>query len=68
MRQGNKPRADIGQFEAVYRAPHMAMATLALALSALLAACSQPAETSAPEARPVRTITVAKREAACRSS
>jgi RND family efflux transporter MFP subunit len=33
------------------------------AVSMLLAACSQQAETSTPEARPVRTVTVAKREA-----
>ena len=34
-----------------------------LILSMMLAACSQQAETAAPEARPVRTITVEKREA-----
>ncbi len=31
-------------------------------LSALLAACGQKSETAAPEARPVRTVTVAKRD------
>ena len=34
----------------------------ALAAAALLAACQSEAETAAPEARPVRTVTVVKRE------
>ena len=38
-------------------------ALVLLTLSVMLAACSQQAEPSVPEARPVRTITVAKREA-----
>ena len=38
------------------------IALAALAAAALLAACSPEAETAAPEARPVRTVTVVKRE------
>ena len=34
-----------------------------MSLFVALAACSQQAETAAPEARPVRTVTVQKREA-----
>jgi membrane fusion protein, multidrug efflux system len=63
MYQGNQPRARPRHFESVCRSPHIALVALALALPVLLSACSQPAETAAPEARPVRTITVAKREA-----
>ena len=47
----------------VQRSKVSTSALLALVLPVLLAACSQQAETSAPEARPVRTVTVEKREA-----
>jgi RND family efflux transporter MFP subunit len=63
MRQGSTVRANSGWFAAVCRSPYIAFSTLALALPALLSACSQQAETTAPEARPVRTVTVQKREA-----
>jgi len=63
MHQGHEHRANFGQFETIRRLPNIASAALALALPLLLLACSQQAETSTPEARPVRTITVAKREA-----
>jgi RND family efflux transporter MFP subunit len=63
MHQGRKSRANSGQFVAVCRLPSIAFSALTLALPVLLSACSQEAETSAPEARPVRTVTVQKREA-----
>ena len=43
-----------------WRQPRLLLA--ALATAALLAACQPEAETAAPEVRPVRTVTVAKRE------
>ena len=63
MHQGRTPRTGPGQFEAACRSRYIALSALVLALPALLSACSQQAETSAPEARPVRTVTVQKREA-----
>lgn len=43
------------------RLPHLPL--VALALSPMLASCGQEASTAAPEARPVRTVTVEKRQA-----
>jgi RND family efflux transporter MFP subunit len=63
MHQRRNSRANCGQFAATCRSSCIAFSALALALPVLLSACSQQAETSAPEARPVRTITVEKREA-----
>jgi RND family efflux transporter MFP subunit len=48
------------EVKAICRLSRNALA--ALALPALLAACSPEAETAAPEARPVRTVTVVKRD------
>jgi membrane fusion protein, multidrug efflux system len=51
----------VGDVKAVSRSLRAAFAVLILSME--LAACSQQAETSAPEARPVRTVTVERREA-----
>ena len=51
----------VGDVRAVYPCLRAAFAILTLPM--MLAACSQQAETAAPEARPVRTITVEKRAA-----
>jgi membrane fusion protein, multidrug efflux system len=48
------------EVKAICRLSRNALA--ALALPALLAACSPEAETAAPEVRPVRTVTVVKRD------
>src|SRR5262245_6860701 len=50
-----------GEVTAAFRLPRTAL--IVPALSALLAACQPEIETAAPQARPVRTVTVAKREA-----
>jgi RND family efflux transporter MFP subunit len=50
-----------GDATATFRLPRAVL--ILLALPALLAACGRNAETAAPEARPVRTVTVEKREA-----
>jgi membrane fusion protein, multidrug efflux system len=47
----------------VSAAGFLAPVLLTLLLPVLLAACSQQAETAAPEARPVRTVTVERRDA-----
>ena len=47
--------------KAAWRLPRTAL--VVLALPALLAACGPEVETAAPEARPVRTVTVERREA-----
>ena len=52
--------ACIGLVKATCRVPRAAL--LVLALPTLLAACQPEAENSAPEVRPVRTVTVVKRE------
>lgn len=50
----------VGQVRATRRMPRSAV--MALALAAVLAACQKEADTAVPEARPVRTATVEKRE------
>ena len=53
--------ACFGHVKAICRPPLIALA--ALALPAMLAACQPEVEKAAPEARPVRTVTVERREA-----
>src|SRR5262245_58954876 len=51
----------VGDVPAAFRPPRTVL--ILSAVSALLAACGPEVETAAPQARPVRTVTVAKREA-----
>lgn len=53
----------VGLSRFTIRLSHILWLTTLLALSACLAACGQKSETAAPEARPVRTVTVVKRDA-----
>jgi RND family efflux transporter MFP subunit len=53
--------ASVGDVKAIYR--RLQAALLVLALPAALAACRADTEAAAPEARPVRTVTVERREA-----
>lgn len=53
--------ASVGGVKAIYRLPQAAL--LVLALPAMLVACRPETEAAAPEARPVRTVTIERREA-----
>jgi RND family efflux transporter MFP subunit len=52
--------ACLGHAKSTWGVPRTAL--LALALSVLLAACQRESETAAPQPRPVRTVTVVKRD------
>src|SRR3984885_501831 len=52
----------VGLSRLTVRLWHIVWLATVLALSACLAACGQKSETAAPEARPVRTVTVVKRD------
>jgi RND family efflux transporter MFP subunit len=54
--------ASVGDVKAIYRL--LPAALLILAWPAMLAACQPDTEAAAPEARPVRTVTIERREAA----
>jgi membrane fusion protein, multidrug efflux system len=53
--------AYVGHVKSIWRLPQHVL--VLLALSAMLAACKPDADTAAPQARPVRTVTVERREA-----